>query len=207
MSSVTVIGSGNVGSAVAALAAKGGASVQVVGLDREQATALADQVGGTAAGVGEPVTGDVVVLAVPYGALAELAATYGDQLTGKVVVDVSNPVDMTTFDGLVVDPASSAAAELAALLPGARVLKAFNTTFAGALAAGEVGGVPATVLVAGDDEAAKQTLIDVVRAGGVAAVDAGSLKRARELEALGFLQVTLAAREVVSWVGGFALRS
>ena len=206
MSSVTVVGTGNVGSAVAAIAAKGGAQVQVLGRDAEKTTALAEQVGGTRGTVGEPISGDIVVLAVPYPAIAELVDGYGAQLDAKILVDVSNPVDMTTFDGLTVPADSSAAAELQSRVPGARVLKAFNTNFAGTLASGQVGDVPTTVLVAGDDEAARQALIDVVTAGGVRAVAVGSLKRARELEAIGFLQITLAAQQVIGWGGGFALR-
>lgn len=204
---VTVIGSGSVGSAVAALAAKGGAQVQVLGRDQETAAALAAEVSGTAGAVGEAITGEIVVLAVPVTAFDELVAAYGAQLEGKVVVDVTNPVDFATFDSLTVPADSSAAAELQAKLPGAKVVKAFNTLFAGVLAAGQVGGdVPAVVLVAGDDESAKSALIELVTAGGVKGVDAGSLKRAREMEAVGFLQMTLAAREIIGWTGGFALR-
>lgn len=204
---VTVIGSGNVGSAVAALASKGGAQVQVLGRDQEKAAALAAEVSGTAGAVGEAITGDIVVLAVPVTAFDELVAAYGAQLEGKVVVDVTNPVDFATFDSLTVPADSSAAAELQAKLPGVKVVKAFNTLFAGVLAAGQVGGdVPAVVLVAGDDESAKSALIELVTAGGVKGVDAGSLKRAREMEAVGFLQMTLAAREIIGWTGGFALR-
>lgn len=204
---VTVIGSGNVGSAVAALAAKGGAQVQVLGRDQDKAAALAAEVSGTAGAVGEAIAGDIVVLAVPVTAFDELVAAYGAQLEGKVVVDVTNPVDFATFDSLTVPADSSAAAELQAKLPGAKVVKAFNTLFAGVLAAGQVGGdVPAVVLVAGDDESAKSALIELVTAGGVKGVDAGSLKRAREMEAVGFLQMTLAAREIIGWTGGFALR-
>lgn len=204
---VTVIGSGSVGSAVAALAAKGGAQVQVLGCDQEKAAALAAEVSGTAGAVGEAITGEIVVLAVPVTAFDELVAAYGAQLEGKVVVDVANPVDFATFDSLTVPADSSAAAELQAKLPGAKVVKAFNTLFAGVLAAGQVGGdVPAVVLVAGDDESAKSALIELVTAGGVKGVDAGSLKRAREMEAVGFLQMTLAAREIIGWTGGFALR-
>lgn len=204
---VTVIGSGNVGSAVAALAAKGGAQVQVLGRDQDKAAALAAEVSGTAGAIGEAITGDIVVLAVPVTAFDELVAAYGAQLEGKVVVDVTNPVDFATFDSLTVPADSSAAAELQAKLPGAKVVKAFNTLFAGVLAAGQVGGdVPAVVLVAGDDESAKSALIELVTAGGVKGVDAGSLKRAREMEAVGFLQMTLAAREIIGWTGGFALR-
>ena len=80
---------------------------------------------------------------------------------------------------------SSAAQELAALLPSSAVLKAFNTNFAATLATGSIAGVVPTVLIAGDDEGAKGALAAVVTAGGLNAVDAGALKRARELEALG----------------------
>ena len=180
---------------------------QVLGRDQENAAALAAEVSGTAGAVGEAITGDIVVLAVPVTAFDELVAAYGAQLEGKVVVDVTNPVDFATFDSLTVPADSSAAAELQAKLPGAKVVKAFNTLFAGVLAAGQVGGdVPAVVLVAGDDESAKSALIELVTAGGVKGVDAGSLKRAREMEAVGFLQMTLAAREITGWTGGFALR-
>lgn len=206
MSKVTVIGAGNMGSAIAAIAAKGGADVQIVGRD-ERAAQLAAQVGGTPATIGDALTGDVVVLAVPYPALAELAAAYGAQLDGKVVVDISNPVDFETFDGLVVPADGSAAAQLAALLPGAKVVKAFNTNFAASLATGSLGDVPTRVIVAGDDDQAKALVRGLVEAGGLTVADAGSLKRARELEAFGFLQMVLAVREQVAWTGGFAVVS
>jgi len=206
MSSITVIGTGNVGSAVAELAAKGGATVQVLGRNREKAAQLAARISATPGSVGDAISGDVVVLAVPYAALAELADAYGAALDGKVVVDVTNPVDFQTFDGLTVAADSSAAAELQAKLPAAKVVKAFNTNFAGTIANGHVRDVPPTVLIAGDDEDAKQAVVDFVTAGGVAAAAVGSLKRARELEAFGFLQISLAAQEIIGWDGGFALR-
>ena len=152
-----------------------------------------------------PVTGDIVVLAVPYPAVADVIAQRGESLAGKIVVDITNPLNFETFDSLVVPADSSAAAEIAAALPQSRVLKAFNTTFAGTLAAGTVGPLTTTVLIAGDDADAKSTLAGVVTSGGLKAIDAGSLKRARELEALGFLQLTLAANEKVSWTGGFGV--
>ncbi|WP_029144455.1 NADPH-dependent F420 reductase [Microbacterium luticocti] len=205
MSSVTVIGAGNVGSAVAALAAKAGAQVQVLARDLAKAQALAERVGGTAGVVGDDPAGDFVVLAVPYPALAELAATYGARFDGRILVDVTNPVDFATFDGLTVPADSSAAAELQAAVPGATVLKAFNTNFAGTVATGVTGDVPATVLVAGDADAAAR-LVELIQAGGLAAAVVGPLKRARELEAFGFLQMVLAAQNVIGWSGGFALR-
>ena len=90
-------------------------------------------------------------------------------------------------------------------MPGARVLKAFNTNFAATLASKQVGGEPTTVLIAGDDTTAKQVLSGALEAGGVKVIDAGALSRAHELEAIGFLQITLAAAEKISWTGGFAI--
>lgn len=167
----------------------GGASVQYIGSQDQNAS----------------VDGDIVVLAVPYHALREISSQYGDQLQGKIVVDITNPLNFETFDSLLVPADGSAAAELAAALPNSKVLKAFNTTFAGTLAAKQVGDNKTTVLIAGDDVDAKERLAAAVRAGGLEAVDAGSLARARELEALGFLQLTLAASEKIQWTGGFAL--
>ena len=189
MTSVTIFGSGNMGTAIAGLAAKAGATVTHIGS------------GDTTA----QVEGDLVVLAVPHPALDAIVDTYADQLAGKTVVDITNPLDFSTFDDLVVPADSSKASELAAALPGAKVLKAFNTNFAATLGSGQVGDQPTTVLVAGDDADAKQTLTDLVTAAGLQVVDAGSLKRARELEALGFLQLTLAAGEKLGWTGGFAV--
>jgi NADPH-dependent F420 reductase len=189
MTNLSILGTGNMGQAIASIAAKGGHRVQQLG-ENDLAT---------------PVTGDVVVLAVPYPAVAEVIAQRGEQLAGKIVVDITNPLDFETFDSLVVPADSSAAAEIARALPDSRVLKAFNTTFAGTLAAGTVGPLTTTVQIAGDDAEAKATLAGIVTSGGLKAVDAGSLKRARELEAVGFLQLTLAANEKVSWTGGFGL--
>ncbi len=147
----------------------------------------------------------MVVLAVPYPAVADIIATRGDSLAGKVVVDITNPLNFETFDSLVVPADGSAAAEIAAALPQSKVLKAFNTNFAATLASGNVGPVPTTVLIAGDDADAKALLAGIVTAGGLNAIDAGTLRRARELEAIGFLQLTLAVGEKVSWTGGFAV--
>jgi 8-hydroxy-5-deazaflavin:NADPH oxidoreductase len=186
MTQVSIIGSGNMGRAIAALVERGGHTVQTVGR-------------------GETPTGEIVVLAVPYPAVGEIIAQQGEALAGTVVVDITNPLDTETFDALVVPADGSAAAEIAAALPRSRVLKAFNTTFAATLAAGTVGSLPTTVLVAGDDADAKALLASVVEAGGLRAIDAGSLARARELEAIGFLQITLAAADTVSWTGGFGV--
>jgi NADPH-dependent F420 reductase len=151
------------------------------------------------------VSGDIVVLAVPYPAVGAVLEQRADQLDGKIVVDITNPLNFETFDELTVPADSSAAAEIAAKLPNSKVVKAFNTTFAGTLSAGTVGPLTTTVLIAGDDADAKSTLAGVVTSGGLKAIDAGSLKRARELEAVGFLQISLAANEKVPWTGGFGV--
>jgi len=189
MTHVSIIGKGTMGQAIAKVVTDGGNTVELLG--REDS--------------GTAPAGDVVVLAVPYPAVPDVLAAHRDHLAGKVVVDITNPLDFETFDSLTVPADSSAAAEIATALPGSRVLKAFNTTFAGTLAQGAVGPLTTTVLIAGDDDAAKATLADVVQAGGLKTVDAGPLRRARELEALGFLQITLAAREQVTWTGGFGV--
>jgi 8-hydroxy-5-deazaflavin:NADPH oxidoreductase len=150
-------------------------------------------------------TGDIVVLAVPYPAVDEVLAQRAAELDGKIVVDITNPLDSTTFDSLTVPADSSATAQIAAKIPNARVIKAFNTNLAATLASGSIGDMQTTVTIAGDDADAKNTLADVVTAGGLKAVDAGSLKRARELESIGFLQITLAAGEKISWTGGFGI--
>jgi 8-hydroxy-5-deazaflavin:NADPH oxidoreductase len=186
---LSILGTGNMGQAIAAVAGKGGHTVQLLG-EKETDT---------------QVSGDIVVLAVPYPAVAAVIAERGESLAGKIVVDITNPLNFETFDSLVVPADGSATAEIAAALPQSRVLKAFNTTFAGTLAAGTVGPLTTTVLIAGDDADAKSTLAGVVTSGGLNAIDAGSLKRARELEAVGFLQLTLAANEKVSWTGGFGV--
>ena len=121
MSDVTIFGKGNMGTAIAGVLGKGGATVTHIGSDDTAAT----------------VTGDIVVLAVPHPAVDAIVAAYGDQLAGKIVVDITNPLDFATFDSLVVPADSSKAAEIAAQLPSATVLKAFNTNFAATLAGGD----------------------------------------------------------------------
>ena len=202
IASVTVIGAGNIGAAVAGIALKAGAPVQVLARDAAKASAIDPRV--TAGTIGDAITGDIVVLALPYPAYADVLAAYPQGLAGKVVVDPSNPIDFATFDS-VLEPGSSAASELATRLPGAAVVKAFNTNFAATLAGGEVGSETTTVLVAGDDADAKAAVVALVRAGGLRAEDAGALSRARELESIGFLQITLAASETIGWGAGFAL--
>jgi NADPH-dependent F420 reductase len=192
---VTVIGAGNMGRGIGHRLVAGGHDVTVVDRDPEEAGQLAEELraaaqGGAtveAAGPGTELRGEVVILAVYYPGSLELARELGDSLAGKVVVDISNPLNQT-FDGLSTPPGTSAAEEVAAIAPaGTRVVKAFNTTFSGTLVEGQVAGQPLDVLIAGNDEEAKETVAQLVRDGGLRAIDVGSLERARHLEGLGFL--------------------
>jgi 8-hydroxy-5-deazaflavin:NADPH oxidoreductase len=186
---VTIIGTGNMARGIGSRVLAGGHGLTVIGKDSGSAEAVvADLGGGKAAGPDDPIEGDVVVLAVYYPDAREAVERYGEQLSGKVVVDITNPVN-ETFDGLVVPPDASATDELASVATGARFVKAFNTTFANTLTEGEVAGQPLDVLLAGDDEDAKGAVAALARDAGLNPIDAGGQRRARELEALGLLHM------------------
>jgi predicted dinucleotide-binding enzyme len=170
---VTIIGAGNMGRGIGHRLVAGGHSVTIVDRDPEEAGRLAEDLRGAArgsatveaAGPGAQLRDEVVILAVSYPGTLELARELGDRLAGKVVVDIANPLNQT-FDGLATAPGTSAAEEVAAATPaGARVVKAFNTTFSGTLVEGQVARQPLDVFIAGDDEGAKETVAQLVRDG------------------------------------------
>lgn len=188
---ITIIGTGNMARGIGTRAVAGGHDVTLLGTERAHAEELARELNGSvkAGTVGDPIADDVVVLAVWYPVSREVVERYGDQLDGKVVVDITNPLDTDAFEPIVPE-AGSGAQEVAAAAPNAKVVKAFNTTFAGTLAGGgKVAGQPLDVFIASDDEEAKRTVAQLVEDAGLRAVDAGPLRRARELEALGYLHM------------------
>jgi NADPH-dependent F420 reductase len=196
---VTIIGAGNMGRGIGHRLMAGGHDVTVVDRDPEEAGRLAEELRGAAqggatveaAGPGAELRGEVAIFAVYYPGTLELARELGERLAGKVVVDIANPLN-ETFDGLATAPGTSAEEEVAATAPAdTRVVKAFNTTFSGTLVDGQVAGQPLDVLIAGDDEGAKETVAQLVRDGGLRAIDVGPLERARQLEGLGFLGMML----------------
>lgn len=189
---ITIIGTGNMARGIAARALAGNNKVTLHGHEADDAPSAAAEIDGTVdtGTVGDQLAGDVVVLAIPYGAIDSVLDAYDGQLDGKVVVDITNPVDFDSFTPLAVE-AGSAAQEIASKAPAAKVVTAFNTTFAGTLVDGSVAGQPLDVLIAGDDEEAKSTVAELVEAGGLRAVDAGPLTRAHELEAVGYLHMAL----------------
>lgn len=128
--------------------------------------------------IGSPIRGEVVVLAVYENSIDPIIEQYGEQLSGKVLVNITNPLN-ASFDGLAFPPDTSSAEERAKITPaGAKVVKAFNTNFAGTLLSGQVAGQPLDVLIAGDDATAKALLADLVQAGGMRPIDVGPLRRA-----------------------------
>ncbi|NEB94861.1 NADPH-dependent F420 reductase [Streptomyces bauhiniae] len=128
-----------------------------------------------------------------------MALGHAQALADKVVVDICNPVDFSTFDSLVTPPGVATATLIAAEAPEARFVKAFNTTFAGTLAGGEVDGQPLDVFIATDDEAARTTVTEFVQSAGLNPVDCGPLRRAVELEAFQFVHMTLQDRLGLNW--------
>lgn len=204
MTSVSIVGSGKMGSAIAEVAARAGASIQIV--RRSTASSSGERPDVAYGAIGDDLTGDLVVLAVPYGAYPSVLEHYREQLTGKVVVDISNAIDFSTYDELQVPADSSAAAELATLLPaGTAVVKAFNVNLGDTLTSGTNGTTTTTVLFAGDYAEAKIAVAGLIEAAGLRAVDVGPLSRARELEAMGFLQIVLSALGKTRPESGFTL--
>jgi predicted dinucleotide-binding enzyme len=194
MTDITIIGSGNMARGIGTRAVVAGRSLQILDRDPAKAQALATELGATvtAGSTDAAPAGSIVVLALPYDAAKEVVARYGAALAGKTVIDITNPIDFTTFDSLVVAPGTSAAEEIAALAaPGVNVVKAFNTTFAGTLVAGSVAGLPLDVFIASDSEEAGAAVASFVTDAGLRPIVVGPLRRARELEGFQFLIMTL----------------
>jgi 8-hydroxy-5-deazaflavin:NADPH oxidoreductase len=184
---VAIIGAGNVGKALTTSFTRAGHDVTVSAAHEGHAKAVADELGASAAPSNAVAVADadLVVLAVPVTALESVAEEIGDELSGKVVIDVSN---RPTPDPA--GPGTSIAEELQDRLPQSRVVKAFNTLFASRQADPEIAGVPADGFVAADDDQAKATVIDALESLGLRPVDAGPLAAARTLEGMAWLNIS-----------------
>ena len=198
MSTISIIGTGGMAAAIGGLAAKAGHTVEVMSRDAAKARALAEQVGAgaTTGTFGAAPAGDMVILAVPYSVVLDVVKQYGEELAGKVLVDITNPVasDHTSF----VTPGDSfGAQEITKAAPaGAKVVKAFNTQFSHVLAAGPVEGRPLDVFLAGDDAQAKARVSAFIESLGLRPMDAGQLPIARTLEHVCLLSLGLVAHSV-----------
>jgi 8-hydroxy-5-deazaflavin:NADPH oxidoreductase len=197
MSSISIVGLGNMASALADRALAGGNAVEIIGRDPAKAKELAAALGGTTVGTaGAAPAGDIVILAVPYASAAAVVSEYGDALHGKVVIDITNPITPDS-KGFVTPEGSSGAQEIAKAAPaGAHVVKAFNTLFSNVLKVGSAEGRPLDVFIAGDDAQAKAHVSKFIESLGLRPMDAGQLPMARALENAGLLQLGLMTHSV-----------
>jgi predicted dinucleotide-binding enzyme len=178
---VTIVGTGNMARAVARLALAAGHHVAFVGTHLSKALDLVDELEGEGeVRAAEEFDGDLVVLAVPFTQAPHAVRQHAGELDGKVLVDVTNPVDLSVLEPLDVAPFRSGAELIAAAAPpAAPVVKAFNTAFAGTLMAREVAGRRLDVFVAADDADAKAKVVGLAEKAGLRPIDAGARARAR----------------------------
>jgi len=148
----------------------------------------------------DTIEGEVVVLALPYPAIPEVLEKYRDSLSGKILVDISNPVDFNTFE-IIPDRTTSGAEEIAKRLPeGAKLVKAFNTVFAGVLSRGAVGEEKLDVLIASDDKDAADTVARLAEESGMRGLYVGPLSKAQTLEGVGLIHMTLQEKLGTNWM-------
>ena len=190
MTTISIIGSGNMASAIGTRAAKHGHTIELMSRNSAKAQALADQIGNgaTVGTFGATPLGEIVIVAVLYAGAVDVVARYGDALTGKILVDITNPFNADA-SGLVTTAGDSMSQQIAAAAPeGTHVVKAFNTIFQGVLA----GGKPVDVFFAGDSAEAKAPVAAFLESLDMRPLDAGGLEMAYVLEWAGILLVGLA---------------
>jgi hypothetical protein len=190
MTTISIIGSGNMATAIGTRAAKHGHTIEVMSRNTAKAQALADQIGdaATVGTFGEKPAGDIVIVAVLYAGAVDVVAHYGNALAGKILVDITNPFNADA-SGLVTTAGNSMSQQIAAAAPeGAHVVKAFNSIFGGVIAQDK----PLDVFFAGDSAEAKARVAGFVESMDMRALDAGGLSMAYALEWAGILLVGLA---------------
>jgi 8-hydroxy-5-deazaflavin:NADPH oxidoreductase len=184
VSTISIIGSGGMAAAIGGLAGKAGHTVEVISRDPAKAQALAERVGAGAmiGPFGAAPAGDIVILAVPYAAVLDVVKQYGEKLAGKLLVDITNPIN-SDFTGFLTPEDSFGAQEIVRAAPAtADIVKAFNTQNSQVLAAGPVEGRTLDVFIAGDDAQAKAHVSAFIESLGLRPMDTGQLTMARTLE-------------------------
>ncbi|HEY4796610.1 MAG TPA: NAD(P)-binding domain-containing protein [Mycobacterium sp.] len=197
MSSISIIGTGNMARSIGTLAVAGGNDVEVIGRDQAKATDLAKTLGGsaTAGEFGAVPAGDIVIVALKYADVLPVVTQYGDALADKVIVDISNPFNAEA-DGLAIPDDTSIAQQVADAAPaGASVVKAFNTIFGHVLKTGR----KLDVFMAGDDDRAKAAMAELVKSLGLRPLDVGGLNMAHWLEGMGLILMGLARYGLGQW--------
>jgi 8-hydroxy-5-deazaflavin:NADPH oxidoreductase len=190
MTTISIIGSGNMAAAIGTRASKHGHTIELMSRDAAKAQALADQIGNgaTVGTFGARPAGEIVILAVLYAGAVEVVASYGDALSGKILVDITNPFNADA-SGVVTTPGNSVSDQIAAAAPeGAHVVKGLNTIFGGVIAEDK----PVDVFFAGDGTEAKATFAAFLESLDMRPLDAGGLDMAHALEWAGILLVGVA---------------
>jgi NADPH-dependent F420 reductase len=203
---IGIIGVGNVGAGLSRAAVAAGHSVALSAAHPDRAAAVAAATGASAEASNAEVAkaSDLIVLAVPYGAVAEVAADLAPVVAGKIVIDATNPLN-ESFSDLVVDTTTSGGEAVAQQLPGASVVKAFNTVLASRLGSPSEQGAPLDAYYAGDDADAKAVVGEFAESLGFRPVDAGSLRMSRALEEMALLNIVLNASNGWAWQSGWKL--
>jgi len=187
---VAIIGTGNMASGLAKVLSGVQHEVAIGSRDPGKAAALAEKIGRHVQGGGMAAAvklADIVILAIPFACAADALQEVGD-LAGKVLVDISNPIS-PDFKSLIIGHTTSAAEEIQALAPKAKVVKAFNTIFAQLLPIEGRQGKSLQVFVAGDNDAAKAQVFSLAKSIGFDAVDAGPLSNSRFIEPIGEMNI------------------
>lgn len=203
---VTIIGTGNMAKGIATRLVSGGHQVTIHAKDMDKGKALVELLKQVKDGADVSVaeigsdTADIIIPAIHYPLFTEIAKQYND-FDGKTVVDMTNPVDFDTFE-LIPEPGQSGAQEIAQSLPAATIVKAFNTTLAGALEAGTVDSQTLDVFLAGDNEDAKKTVSELVKSSDMRPIDVGPLANSRHLEGFGLIQMAVQDQIGTNWMSG-----
>jgi predicted dinucleotide-binding enzyme len=190
MTTISIIGSGNMATAIGTRATKHGHTIELMSRNTAKAQALADQIGNgaTVGTFGATPAGDIVIVAVLHAGAVEVVARYGEALAGKILIDITNPFN-ADITGLVTTPGNSISQQIAAAAPkSTHVVKAFNTILQGVLAEDK----PVDVFFAGDSAEAKATLAAFLESLDMRPRDAGGIEMAHVLEWAGILLVGLA---------------
>ena len=211
---IAVIGaSGNMGSAISKSLSKGNYRLLLFSNEKEKTEALINEIKNSHAAADLEALecptdasweADVIILAVPFQAEKELAEKIREVANQKIVISIANPLN-EAYDGLVTSPETSAAEELQKLLPNAKVVKAFNTTFAADFSTPVIDGKQVDSFIAGNDEEALQTISELVTTAGFNPIVAGDLSVSRTLEAMQLLLIRLGMKYNYDWLAGWKI--
>lgn len=203
---VSIIGAGNMAKGIGIRVVAGGNKLTLHVKDIAKGEVLAGLIAETANNnvfvdvkpMGSPLD-DSVIMAIPYSEVGPLLSQYSEIVSNKIIIDITNNVDFVTFQ-LKTAAGTSGAEEIAKLVPGSHIIKAFNTTFAGTLVTGQVNNKPLDVLMAGDSKDAKDILTELITSGGMRSLDVGSLSNARHLESMGLIHMMLQQQLNSGWM-------